>query len=196
MNIKYDSVNGVIEVMLTFNDGPHATLTPKLLDLLKQENIKVMFFVLGVNVAAEKNIEIVKRAYEEGHIIGNHTYFHRNLRSLSDFEIKSEILNTEEFIKDFMTSPKFFRPPYGITNFKIDKILKDLGYVTVMCNVDAVDWKYNDNTWVENTLAQINTRQYSVVQLHDTFESTIKYLPELIKSIKSKKGQQEFISYL
>jgi len=61
MNIKYNSVTGVNEVMLTFDDGPHSKLTPKLLDLLKQEKIKAMFFVLGINVASNNNIEIVKR---------------------------------------------------------------------------------------------------------------------------------------
>src|SRR3972149_9570857 len=109
MNMKYNSVNGVL---LLFDDELHSILTLRLLDLLTQKNIKAMFFVLGVNMAANKNIEIINRSYEENHIIGNYTYFHRNLRSFFDFEIKSEILNTEEFVKEFMTIPKPFRPPY------------------------------------------------------------------------------------
>ena len=195
MNIKYNSVTGVTEVMLTFDDGPHSKLTPKLLDLLKQEKIKAMFFVLGINVASNNNIEIVKRAYEEGHIIGNHTYFHRNLRSLTDFEIKSEILNTEEFIKEFMPIPKPFRPPYGATNSKINKIVQELGYVNVLWNVDTLDWKDKSIKWVENSITQIDAREYNVVLMHDTYESTINNVSELIKAVKSNKERCEFISY-
>ena len=196
MNIKYDSVNGINEVMLTFDDGPHATLTPKLLDLLKQENIRAMFFVLGVNVAADNNLEIVKRAFEEGHIIGNHTYFHRNLRSLTDFEIKSEILNTEEFIKEYMPTPKPFRPPYGATNSRVNTIVKELGYVNALWNVDTLDWKDKSIKWVENSIPQINAREYNVVLMHDTYETTINNVSELIKAIKNKNGLYEFISYV
>ena len=196
MNIKYNSVTGVTEVMLTFDDGPHSKLTPKLLDLLKQEKIKAMFFVLGINVASNNNIEIVKRAYEEGHIIGNHTYFHRNLRSLTDFEIKSEILNTEEFIKEFMPIPKPFRSPYGATNSRINKIVQDLGYVNVLWNVDTLDWKEKGTNWVENIISQIDDREYNVVLMHDAYESTINNVSELIKAVKSNKERYEFISYV
>jgi len=195
MNIKYNSVTGVNEVMLTFDDGPHSKLTPKLLDLLKQEKIKAMFFVLGINVASNNNIEIVKRAYEEGHIIGNHTYFHRNLRSLTDFEIKSEILNTEEFIKEYMPIPKPFRPPYGATNSRINKIVQDLGYVNVLWNVDTLDWKEKESKWVENIISQIDDRGFNVVLMHDAYESTINNVSELIKAIKSNKERYEFTSY-
>ncbi|OGU40208.1 MAG: hypothetical protein A2315_17260 [Ignavibacteria bacterium RIFOXYB2_FULL_35_12] len=196
MNIKYDSLIGLSEVMLTFNDGPHSTLTPRLLDLLKEENIKAMFFVLGINVAANNNIKIVKRAFEEGHIIGNHTYFHRNLRSLSDFEIQTEILNTEGFIKDYMKTPKPFRPPYGATNSRINRIVRELGYVNVLWNVDTLDWKDKSIKWVKSAIPQIYAREYNVVLMHDTYESTINNVLELIKAIKGKKERYEFISYV
>lgn len=195
MNIKYNSVTEVTEVMLTFDDGPHSTLTPKLLDLLKQEKIKAMFFVLGINVASNNNIEIIKRAYEEGHIIGNHTYFHRNLRSLTDFEIKSEILNTEEFIKEYMPTPKPFRPPYGATNSRINKIVQGLGYVNVLWNVDTLDWKEKGTNWVENIISQIDDRGFNVVLMHDAFEAMINNVSELIKAVKSNKERYEFTSY-
>jgi peptidoglycan/xylan/chitin deacetylase (PgdA/CDA1 family) len=196
MKVKYDSLNGWSEIVLTFNDGPHPTLTPKILDILKQENIKAMFFVLGINVVSQNNIEIVRRAYKEGHTIGNHTYFHRNMRNLTDFEIKSEIMVTEGFIGEYLTFPKLFRPPYGITDLRINKILKELGYVTVSCNVDTVDWRDESKSWVENAFTQINTRQYSVVQMHDTYESTVEYLPEFIKIVRSNKEHADFINYL
>ncbi|NWF90751.1 MAG: polysaccharide deacetylase family protein [Ignavibacteriaceae bacterium] len=185
MNIKYDTENGLREVMLTFNDGPHSVLTPKLLDILKSENIKAMFFVLGINAAADKNIKIVKRAYEEGHIIGNHTYFHRNLKKLSENEIRAEILYTEKLIKSFLTVPKLFRPPFGATNVSVNQILWEFGYENVPSSVDSLDWKDMNGRWVEHTLNQINAREDSVVLMHDTYESTINHLPELILPIKN-----------
>ena len=196
MKIKYDSLTGVNEVLLTFDDGPHSTLTPKLLDILKKENIKAMFFVLGLNVSVNNNIEIVKRAYNEGHIIGNHTYFHRDLRNLTDFEIESEIRNTEEFIKDYMPAPKPFRPPYGVTNSKINKIVQKLGYVNVHWNVDTLDWKKKEPNWLENVISQIDSREYNVVLMHDAYESTINNVSELINALKNNKEQYEFIRYM
>lgn len=191
MNIIYDSIKGGSELTLTFNDGPHAVLTPQLLELLKQENIKAMFFVLGANAAKNNNIKIIKRAFEEGHIIGSHSYFHRNLKHLSDYEIRSEILFTEKLIKDFMTSPKLFRPPYGATNLKVNQIIWELGYVSVPWNIDSLDWKEKSAAWVENTISQISLREESVVLLHDTYNTTIDNMPELIKAIKHKKMHKE-----
>jgi peptidoglycan/xylan/chitin deacetylase (PgdA/CDA1 family) len=118
------------------------------------------------------------------------------MRNLTDFEIKSEIMVTEGFIEEYLTFPKLFRPPYGITDLRINKILKELGYYTVSCNVDTVDWRDDCKSWVENTCTQINTRQYSIVQMHDTYESTVEYLPEFIKAIRSNKEQTDFINYL
>ena len=194
MNIKYDSDNGLREVMLTFNDGPHHTLTPRLLDILKSENIKAMFFVLGLNVAADKHIKIVKRAYEEGHIIGSHSYFHRNLKLLSEYDVRAEPLYTEKLIKDFISTPKLFRPPFGATNLKLNQLIWEFGYTIMPWSVDALDWRDKSNKWVENTIQQINKRDDSIVLLHDTYEPTITHLPELINAIKTKKIESEVVS--
>ena len=169
MEIKYGSAKGKSEIVLTFDDGPHPILTPKVLDILKAENIKAIFFVLGENVAAGKNIDIVKRAYDEGHIIGNHTYSHKNLRTLSEIEIRNEILKTEELIRDFLTLPKL---------------------------LDTLDWKNRSIKWVKDSMEQIVVREDSIVLMHDIHKSTVNNIEELVKSIKNKKKQFEFISYV
>jgi peptidoglycan/xylan/chitin deacetylase (PgdA/CDA1 family) len=194
MNIKYDSDNGLREVMLTFNDGPHHKLTLRLLDILKSEDIKAMFFVLGLNVAADKHIKIVKRAYEEGHIIGSHSYFHRNLKLLSEYDVRAELLYTEKLIKEFLSTPKLFRPPFGATNQRVNQLIWEFGYTIMPWSVDALDWKDRSIKWVENTIQQINKRDDSIVLLHDTYESTINHLPELINAIKIENVENEVVN--
>jgi peptidoglycan/xylan/chitin deacetylase (PgdA/CDA1 family) len=196
MEIKYGSAKGKSEIVLTFDDGQHPELTPKLLDLLKQENIKAIFFVLGENVASGNNIEIVKRAFDEGHIIGNHTYSHKNLRNLSEEKVKEEILKTEALIKEFLTILKLLRPPYGSTNLNVNKIIQDLGYVSVLWNVDTLDWKNRSIKWVQNSIPQIDVREDSIVLMHDIHKSTVNNVAELIKTLRNKKRQFEFISYV
>jgi len=196
MEIKYGTAKGKSEIVLTFDDGPHPILTPKVLDILKVENIKAIFFVLGENVASGKNIDIVNRAYDEGHIIGNHTYSHKNLRTLSEIEIRNEILKTEELIKNFLTVPKLLRPPYGSTNLTVNKIIQELGYTSVLWNVDTLDWKNRSIKWVKNSMEQIIIREDSIVLMHDIHKSTVNNITELVKSIKTKKQQYEFISYV
>jgi len=194
MVVNYNSGNGFGEVQLTFNDGPHTALTPRLLDILKQENMKAVFFVLGSNITIDKNIKIVKRAFEEGHIIGNHTYFHRNLKRLSDYEIRSEIFYTEKLIKDFLSTPTLFRPPFGAADLRVNQIIWDSGYVTLPWSVDSMDWKDSGKSWVENVTHHINAREDSIVLMHDTYEQTVEQLPELINAIKNKKMQSELVN--
>ena len=195
MEINYGSAEGINEVVLTFDDGPHPNLTPQLLDLLKKENIKALFFVLGANVASGKNKDIVKRAFDEGHIIGNHAYSHKNLKKLSEEEIKSEILRTEELIKDFLSAPKLFRPPYGATNSKVNKIIYDLGYMPVFWNVDTLDWKNRSIQWVRDAMNQIEAREDSLVLMHDIHKTTVENVSNLINEIKNKEGYK-IISYV
>lgn len=181
------------EVVLTFDDGPDPDVTPKILDILKKENIKAVFFVLGESVASEKNIEIIKRINAEGHIIGNHTYSHKNLVRLTDEEIKTEILKTEELIKSFLSSPKLLRPPFGAINIRVNRILSELGYLPVMWNVDTMDWKTKNTGWVKNAAELIG--EYNIILMHDVHETTMQNLPLLINEIRKKKNF-EFINYL
>src|SRR6059058_6205242 len=99
-------------IAMTFDDGPSATLTPKLLDLLAARHIKATFFVIGENVA--EHPEIVERTAREGHEIGNHSWSHPNLAKMSDDAVRSQIKRTEEAIIGAIGSrPVLLRPPYG-----------------------------------------------------------------------------------
>ena len=99
-------------IAMTFDDGPSPDNTTRLLDILKQRNIKVTFFMIGPNVVAHP--EIARRALAEGHEIGNHSWTHPQLSKLSDLRVAEEITKTQEAIKNACGfTPTLLRPPYG-----------------------------------------------------------------------------------
>src|ERR1043166_7250206 len=99
-------------VAMTFDDGPSAKLTPRLLDLLAAHHIHATFFVIGQNVS--ENPEITARAAREGHEIGNHSWSHPNFAKMSTEGVRNQLRKTDEAIKSATgASPKLMRPPYG-----------------------------------------------------------------------------------
>src|SRR5438128_3999544 len=115
-------------IALTFDDGPSATLTPKLLDLLAAHHIRATFFVIGENVA--EHPEIVERAAREGHEIGNHTWAHPKLGKISDDAVRRDLIRADDAIKRAIgTGPTLLRPPYGsITSRQKNWIHEEFGY--------------------------------------------------------------------
>lgn len=100
-------------IAITFDDGPSAHCTGRLLDGLKERGIKGTFFLIGKN--AEENPELVKRLYEEGHLIGNHTYSHVEITKLSDEDAKKEIMETDRVISSITGEHvEYMRPPFGL----------------------------------------------------------------------------------
>src|SRR4029077_6081312 len=99
-------------IAMTFDDGPHATNTAKLLEMAAARHIKLTFFVLGECV--EQNPDVLRQEVAEGHEIGSHSWSHPNLAKLSDASVQSQLRRTEEIIvKTTGVRPKLMRPPYG-----------------------------------------------------------------------------------
>lgn len=153
---------------LTFDDGPHPTYTPKLLDGLAERNVKVTFFVIGE--CAANYPEILKRMSDEGHIIGNHTYSHVQLSCISQEKAITEITNTNNIIKEATGSlPKYIRPPYG----SLPKSLKSETELTpVLWNVDPRDWSVLNTNSVVNHVVK-NAKDGSIILLHDIFDTSV-----------------------
>lgn len=127
-------------VALTFDDGPDEKFTPKILDILKKYDVKGTFFLLGTRVKAYPYI--VERIHNEGHIIGNHTYWHPQLTKTGVKNLIWEIDRTERVIYGIIgEKTKFFRAPYGALNDSLVKELERLGYVGVGWSVDSEDWQ-------------------------------------------------------
>ena len=175
------------KIALTFDDGPNQFWTKKVLDVLDKYNVKANFFVLGK--WAEKNPEIVKEAFERGHLIGNHSYSHPKSGE-GDFEKAEEIIFN--IIKEHT---KFIRPPYHAISLcqNYSPVLD--GKVKIINNdVIPGDWQYNS----EIILAAIEkqTQNGSIILLHDGSQreeeietrpaEMFKSLPEILERLKQK----------
>lgn len=172
-------------VALTFDDGPSRTQTGPLLDFLKSENIKAVFFVLGSLIATADGKKLMQRAHAEGHLIGNHSYTHPDLTKLSRAKVESELRRTHDLIVGIAGKCIFFRPPYGAANSNVRAVAAQLGYHTVLWNVDTLDWKYKDNRWVTTAINQIKSRSNCIVLNHDIHPSTVSRVPGFVQKIKN-----------
>jgi peptidoglycan/xylan/chitin deacetylase (PgdA/CDA1 family) len=182
-------------IALTFDDGPHATLTPKLLDLLATHHIKSTFFVIGENVAAHP--EIVVRAVREGHEIGNHSWSHPNLAKMSDEGVRRQLHQTEEAIESATgRKPTLLRPPYGSLNARQKRwIHEQFGYEIILWDVDPLDWKRPGPTVVCNRIVK-QTRAGSIVLAHDIHPGTIAAMPAVLDQLQAKGFQFVTVSEL
>ena len=172
-------------VALTFDDGPDSVLTPRLLDILERKGVRATFFVVGRNVAAAPGI--VGRASADGNEIGNHTYDHRLLTSLTAAEAIDEIALTDKaVIAETGVRPRLIRPPYGIIGVEIADLLRRHGLMRTIAlwDVDSFDWLHEDGA---ETLATAGAAAPgSVVLLHDIHAGTVAALPAIIDRLRAR----------
>jgi peptidoglycan-N-acetylglucosamine deacetylase len=172
-------------IAMTFDDGPSATLTPKLLDLLAAHHIKVTFFVIGENVA--EHPEIVARAAQEGHEIGNHSWSHPNFAKMSQESVRGQLQRTDDAIRNATGKrPTLMRPPYGsLTDREKHWIHAEFGYQIILWDVDPYDWKRPGPTVVRNRILK-ETRPGSIVLSHDIHPGTIEAMPSTLDALEAK----------
>src|SRR5213080_295315 len=172
-------------VAMTFDDGPSAKLTPKLLDLLAAHHIKATFFLIGQNVA--ENPEIVAREVREGHEIANHSWSHPNLAKMSDDGVRGQLRKTEDAIRSAIGNrPTLMRPPYGSISTRQKKwINHEFGYKIVLWDVDPLDWRRPGPNVVCNRIVK-NTRAGSIVLAHDIHPGTIEAMPCVLNQLEAK----------
>lgn len=172
-------------IAMTFDDGPSATLTPKLLDLLAAHHIKATFFVIGENAA--EHPEIVARAAREGHEIGNHSWSHPNLAKMSDENVRRQLQQTDDAIKNATgKSPTLMRPPYGSVTARQKHWIHDqFGYDIILWDVDPLDWKRPGPAVVRNRILK-ETRPGSIVLSHDIHPGTIEAMPSTFDQLEAK----------
>ena len=167
-------------VCLTFDDGPSPVCPPQLLDGLKKRDVKVTFFVTGQNV--ESYPDIVKRASDEGHLIGNHTFHHVQLTAANTEEFKTEIVSTNEIIQEVTwKETSFIRPPYGSWDKKYEK---ELNMFPVLWDVDPLDWcSTNVDKIVRNVLS--HTKENSIILMHDSYDSTVTAALQIVDILQA-----------
>lgn len=180
---------------MTFDDGPHPSLTPRLLDILKERNIKCTFFLIGEQVKMYPNI--VRRIIAEGHEIGNHTWTHCSLTSRSDEQIRSELKKSEDAVFEVAgVRPHLVRPPYGAINARIkDLMFAEFGYSTIMWSVDPQDWRRPGVAAVTSRL--VNGAHPGAIMLsHDIHPPTITAMPAMFDQLLAKGYQFVTVSQL
>src|SRR6476646_3056499 len=172
-------------IAMTFDDGPSAKLTPKLLELLAAHHIKATFFLIGQNVA--ENPEIVAREAREGHEIANHSWSHPNLAKMSDDGVRGQLRKTDEAIRSAAgIGPTLLRPPYGSITARQKKWLsQEFGYKIVLWDVDPLDWRRPGARVVCNRIVK-NTRAGSIVLAHDIHPGTIEAMPCVLNQLEAK----------
>ena len=170
-------------VALTFDDGPNASSTPILLDGLKERKVRATFFLIGENVEKGENEKIVKRMYEEGHLIGNHTYTHCNLSKLETGEAKKELEQTDTVIEKITgKQPAFARAPYG--ELPVDSE-QDLSRIYIGWTVDPLDWMTEDaGAVVKIVVEEINPGD--IILLHDCYPSSVQAAIRIVDLLQGK----------
>lgn len=168
-------------IALTFDDGPDEKVTPVILDILAREHAKGTFFVLGQRIKGRE--ALVQREYREGHEIGNHSWSHPHLSSLSPSEVADQLHRTQAAVAAAgVPAPRLLRPPYGDMN---DMVTAHNQLTVVRWNVDPQDWDEKDPAKTsERLLNQVHPG--GIVVLHDTQPTTADVLHTVLPTLKSQ----------
>jgi len=172
------------KVALTFDDGPDAKTTEKLLEILEKNNIKSTFFCIGNK--AKENESLIKKISEQGHLIGNHSWSHH---FFFDFFLPGKMIreiNATDAIIEQITgsSVKFFRPPYGVTNPFLARALKKTGHLVIGWSLRTFDTTINPQQVIKIIDSKLHNGD--IILMHDTNPETILILEDVIKLIRSR----------
>ena len=179
------SLGSTKKIALTFDDGPHPRLTPMVLKILEEYDIKATFFVIGQKVADyPETMELLASSACE---IGNHTFSHRDLSGKSEEEIKSEILECSRLLSEYGIETSLLRPPRGKYDEALIKIGEELSYDIILWNIDTRDWAHTSAAEIaKNILGSV--RGGDIILMHDfighsghTCEALRLIIPELLE---------------
>ena len=182
-------------IALSFDDGPAGEKTDRILDLLKENQVQAAFFCIGKNIHGHE-LQL-NRIIQEGHIIGNHSFSHHRF---FDFFGPAKMLNDLQRMSQTCLSitghlPRFFRPPFGVTNPNLKKAVLRGGFISIGWSIRSYDTVIrNENRLLEKILASL--KPGAILLLHDTPETTILILPQLLKGIREKGYRVERLDKL
>ena len=170
-------------IALTFDDGPVSGQTEKVLDILRTHQLEACFFCIGDRVS--KYPVLIKRLQEEGHIIGNHSYFHHwNFDLLAPLKMREELERTDEAISKVLgVRPNYFRPPYGVTNSNL-AVAAGKDYRIVGWSVRSFDTVIKDPVKLLKRVTR-RLKGGDIVLFHDHSETMHEILPDFIKHVES-----------
>ncbi len=174
------------QVALTFDDGPDSTVTSAVIGVLDDYGVKGNFFFLGSE--AVKHPEVVKEAYEKGHLVLSHSYHHVQLDKLSEPEIRNEIEQAGTAIEEIIgKEPALVRTPYGSTNELVAEIAKENNVSIIIWSIDSLDWAQRSTDVIYSNVFS-NIRNGDIILMHtdsdeyDTYEA----LPLIIEELQEQ----------
>lgn len=176
-------------IALTFDDGPHALSTPRILGVLQAFDVPATFFLVGKNIKA--HLPVAQDIIQAGHEIGNHTYNHVRLSFLSNAKIVEEITRTDDLLRNIDgAEPRFLRPPFGLFTKRVLNIVEGLGYQTVVGDVYPRDPHHPGKKKIVERVVK-KTVPGSIIILHDGGNTrnvdrsqTVKAIKEIIPQLK------------
>lgn len=175
-------------IYLTFDEGYENGFSSKILDVLKEKNVKAAFFVTKPYI--QKNTELIKRMAQEGHIVGNHSVKHLSFPDLSDEQIKNELLETAEAYKEVtgMDMPKIVRPPMGEYSERTLAVTKNTGYKTIFWSFAYKDWLTDAQPGKDAAYNTVMSRYHNgaVMLLHAVSQSNTEALGDIIDSLREQ----------
>lgn len=186
-SVEESGVKEKPSIAITFDDGPSGRYTGRLLDGLKERNVKASFFLIGEN--AEENPVLVERIYKEGHLIGNHTYSHVQMTHLSEEAAVREIEKTDQAISAITGEHvAYMRPPFGAWQRELEVRMEVL---PVLWSVDPLDWTTEN---VDEIVSKVVTEveEGDIILLHDCYASSVEAALRIV-DILQKEGY-EFVT--
>ncbi len=168
---------------LTFDDGPDLK-DLKILEILKEHNIKATFFVNAQKI--NRYERVIKAIRHDGHVIGNHSYSHKNLKNLSIYEQEQEILKGHQILKEHGINARHYRPAYGEMTPYAAKKLKKMDVKIVMWNVDTYDYKAASSDAIVQRIKRAKDIKRPVILMHSIQPKTVKALPDIIDMLKKQ----------
>jgi peptidoglycan-N-acetylglucosamine deacetylase len=180
--VRYSGDKAFNRIAITFDDGPVMGKTERILDILKSRNVSAAFFCIGNRVKTHP--VILSRIHDEGHLVGNHSYWHGKTFDLQTSEkISEELKATDEVIVERIgKQPRFFRPPYGVTNPMVANAITRGNYTTVGWTLRSFDTITKDSAKLLERVTR-TLKAGDIILFHDYCDSTIEILPALLDHI-------------
>lgn len=180
--VRSSGSGAIPAVALTFDDGPIAGKTEKILDILKKHQASAAFFCIGHRV--KLHTALVQRMHSEGHLLANHSYWHsKTFDWQSAQKILEELKNTDSAIQESTgVVPRFFRPPYGVTNPMVAAAVTGTSHVTIGWSVRSLDTVIKDSSKLMNRVTS-RLKAGDIIVFHDFSDTTIEILPALLEHI-------------
>jgi peptidoglycan-N-acetylglucosamine deacetylase len=180
---KGDISSGAIAI--TFDDGPVPAKTENILKVLKSYKVSAAFFCIGHRVA--DNPMLAKKIHDSGHLLGNHSYWHKNTFDLQSTEkIEQELITTNKAIEQAIgLKPNLFRPPFGVTNPMVAKAITQGGFKTIGWSIRSFDTVSRNREALLKRVTQ-SIKGGDIILFHDYCDMTLDILPEFLDYVFSR----------